>query len=321
MSESTAQVPTVLYLGGLGRSGTTLIERLLGELPGICSMGEVVHLWQRGIAEDERCGCGTPFRECPFWQRVGESAFAGWDEVDVSRVAALTRTVARTRHIPRLAKHPRGRYRAALTEYLSYYRSLYGAVREVSGCRAVVDSSKHAALALCLSRSPGMDLRVIHVVRDSRAVAYSWAKAVRRPDAATESFMTRWSPWTSATQWNLQNAALHLLARTGAPSLRVRYEDLARDPVAVVADIARFAGVEPDREALRFLGGGEKAAGWAELGVHHTASGNPMRFTTGRITIKPDDAWRDAMPRTQQRAVTMLTLPLLARYGYLQRSA
>ena len=46
----------VLYLGGFGRSGSTLIERLLGELPGVCPVGELVHLWQRGVLAGERRG-------------------------------------------------------------------------------------------------------------------------------------------------------------------------------------------------------------------------------------------------------------------------
>jgi hypothetical protein len=43
-----------------------------------------------------------------------------------------------------------------------------------------------------------------------------------------------------------------------------------------------------------------------------------MRFRTGQITIRQDERWRDAMPAGQQRAVTALTFPLLARYGYLR---
>ena len=62
----------VLYLGGLGRSGTTLVERLLGELPNVCALGEVVHLWQRDIVDDERCGCGESFSRCAFWTAVGK---------------------------------------------------------------------------------------------------------------------------------------------------------------------------------------------------------------------------------------------------------
>ena len=44
----------------------------------------------------------------------------------------------------------------------------------------------------------------------------------------------------------------------------------------------------------------------------------PMRFTTGRIRIRRDEQWRAALPPGQRRAVTALTLPLLARYGYAQ---
>jgi hypothetical protein len=60
---------------------------------------------------------------------------------------------------------------------------------------------------------------------------------------------------------------------------------------------------------------------YADLTTAHTASGNPMRFTTGRLAIRGDDRWRSAMSRQDQRLVTALTLPLLRRYGYLGRAA
>ena len=46
----------VLFTGGLGRSGSTLIEKLLNELPPTFSVGETIHLWERGIRDAERCG-------------------------------------------------------------------------------------------------------------------------------------------------------------------------------------------------------------------------------------------------------------------------
>jgi hypothetical protein len=56
----------------------------------------------------------------------------------------------------------------------------------------------------------------------------------------------------------------------------------------------------------------------ADLGVAHTASGNPMRFTTGPVPIRLDDKWRSAMLPSNRRTVTALTFPLLQRYGYLR---
>src|SRR5215813_3238781 len=45
--------PRVILLGGLGRSGTTLVERIVGELPGVVALGEVVHLWRRDVRDNE----------------------------------------------------------------------------------------------------------------------------------------------------------------------------------------------------------------------------------------------------------------------------
>jgi hypothetical protein len=310
----------VLYVGGLGRSGSTLIERVIGQVPGVCAVGELVHLWERGVTEDERCGCGEPFSRCPFWQQVGKAAFGGWDGIDVSRVGALRARVDRNRFIPALARRRlRPQTRRLLAEYTSYYARVYAAVAGVSGCDLVVDSSKHASLAFCLREAPDVDLRVLHLVRDSRAVAYSWSRQVRRPDTDRPSYMTRYSPATAAMQWNIQNAAFGLLARTGVPVMRLRYEDFTAGPELALRRVAGFAGL-PAQDSYPFLtaGGGPSGAApvSARLDGGHSVSGNPMRFTTGPVPVRPDEQWRTRMPRAQQRAVTALTWPLMAGYGY-----
>jgi hypothetical protein len=318
----------VIYLGGLGRSGTTLLERLLGELPGVCATGEIVHLWERGVAENERCGCGLEFAACDFWKQVGKEAFGGWDKIDTGRIGHLKDSVDRTRMIPRLSGRALlpARYRAELAEYSEYYLRAYRAIAGVSGCDALVDSSKHASLAFCLSSRPEIDLRVIHVVRDSRAVAYSWTTTVARPEASGSgqpspgSYMTTYSPAKAAANWNAQNAALQWLARRGTPVLRVRYEDLVAATEQTLRRAATFAGLPAGELTLPFLNSdGDEP--YAELTTAHTASGNPMRFTTGRLPIRGDERWRSSMPDEQRRLVTALTFPLLRRYGYLGRAA
>jgi hypothetical protein len=306
----------VLYVGGIGRSGSTLIERLIGQLPGVCPVGELVHLWERGITKGERCGCGHPFRQCQFWQQVGQAAFGGWDEVDVRRIAALRARVDRNRYIPALAGrdvHPARRQ--MLDEYTSYYAGLYAAIAEVSGCRLVVDSSKHPSLAHCLRWRTDIDLRVLHLIRDSRAVAYSWSRKVRRPDTEGESYMATGTPAHMAKEWNVHNAAFHLLASLGCPTMRLKYEDFISAPQAAMRRVSDFAGL-PAQAGYPFLGH-DGAARWAQLDEAHSVSGNPMRFATGNVAIRPDQRWRTDMPKGHRRAVTALTFPLLAGYGYL----
>ena len=115
----TRMRPTVLYLGGLGRSGTTVLERVLGELPGVCSAGELVHLWRRGVLDDETCGCGEPFGSCRFWTEVGRVAFGGWSRDLAVRMVELRPRVDRTRFVPALLapRFMRHHLREALREY------------------------------------------------------------------------------------------------------------------------------------------------------------------------------------------------------------
>jgi hypothetical protein len=302
----------VLFLGGLGRSGTTLLERVLGEVPGIAPLGEIVHLWLRDVQDNERCGCGEHFAECPFWRKVGDRAFGGWDNVDVGQIEALRLAVERTRHIPTLSRRRIDpTIRAQVLEYTSYFSRLYRAAADVAGVNVIIDSSKHSSLAFCLRLDPSVDLRVIHVVRDSRGVAYSWTKDVARPETDGAEEMTKYSPSRSAILWNAHNAAFGWLRRLGVPVVTLQYERFLADPVATVRALASFAGLEVADSDLAYL-----SAHHADLGTVHSAAGNPMRFKTGRIVLRRDDEWRDKLPAGQRRLVSALTAPMLGRYGY-----
>lgn len=313
-SLDTAPAPVpVLFVGGIGRSGSTLLDRMLGGMPEVCAIGEVVHLWERGLAQGEKCGCGQPFGRCDFWRTVGELAFGGWDAVDVERVRELSARVDRTRFVPQLAlpRLPKA-LRRDLTEYADYYARIYRAVQAVSGCTVVVDSSKHASLAFVLRWATDVDLRVLHLVRDSRGVAYSWAKHVRRPDVVDgEDWMAQSTARSISLQWLGQNAAFHLLGAVGVPVLRERYEDLIAAPEPVLRAIRGFAGL-PAGKALPFL-----ADHAVTLSPGHTVSGNPMRFRQGPVALSADEEWRGALPAQARRTVSLLTLPLRLRYRYL----
>ena len=129
-----ARQPTVLFIAGLGRSGSTLVDRVLGSLPGVQSLGEVVHLWQRGLVDNETCGCHEPFRSCPFWGKVGQAAYGGWDDFDVAEAMRLQRAVDRTRYVPLLAAPgivPG--FRRSVERYASQLGDLYHAAAEVAG--------------------------------------------------------------------------------------------------------------------------------------------------------------------------------------------
>jgi Sulfotransferase family len=311
------QVPSpVVFVGGCQRSGSTLLDRMLGRVSGYVSAGEVVHLWARGLRDDEPCGCGARFSTCPFWNEVGRRAFGGWSALDVDEVVRLRHRVDRNRYIifmllPGL--HPG--YRRDLDRFVSILDRLYRAIAEVGG-GTVVDSSKHASTAFLLRRVPSVRLRVLHLVRDSRGVAFSLAKRIRRPERTDgEEFMYSASSWRTASEWMAFNLLFHVLRVTGTDLERVRYEDLVVRPAATLGRIAPDpSGRSPDDERLAFIDGTS-----ISMGVDHTVAGNPMRFEHGTFELRVDAAWYEAMNARDRRIVTAVTWPLLGLYGYLRR--
>jgi len=305
----------VLYIGGFGRSGSTLVERVLGQLPGFCSAGEVVFIWQRALAENQLCGCGEPFAACQFWQRVGKAAFDGWDQLDAAEMIALARMVDRNRYIPSMVVPAlRPGARAAMERYAGVLSRLYQGIAEVSGARVVIDASKHASTAFLLRRVPDVSPRFVHLVRDSRGVAYSWTKQVRKPEVAGgEDYMPVYRPPRSAGRWMSYNLMFDVLGAVD-DTLVLRYEQVLSDPRGTLARILAHAGEPASPDALGFLGDG-----WVDLGVDHTVAGNPMRFHTGRLDLRMDDAWKTELAERDARIVSALTAPLLLRYGYRQK--
>jgi hypothetical protein len=317
----TGQPQKVLYIGGFGRSGSTLVERILGQLPGFCSAGEIVFLWQRGLIDGQLCGCGTPVPECDFWTRVGKTAFGGWDQIDAAEMLALQKRVDRNRYIPSMvAPRLRPQALADFERYTDVLSKLYRAIGEVAGARVVIDASKHASTAFLLRKVPGIDLRVVHLVRDSRGVAYSWTKEVRKPEVTgDDAFMPVYSPSSSGRQWvayNLLFDGLGVLDRT----MLLRYEALLENPRQGLERILAHATEPVTPESFAFLGS-DAAGGYVNLSVDHTVAGNPMRFHQGRLDLRLDQAWTTKLPDRDRKVVTAITWPLQVRYGYSKRNA
>lgn len=313
----TTRPTKVLLIGGTQRSGSTLLDRLLGEVPGFVAVGELRFVWSRGVVQNCLCGCGSRFLECPFWQQVGEAAFGGWDAVDAAEIVRLDRSVDRLWYLPfLLAPRLSRKFQRRLAEYCELLSRVYSAVAKVSGESIVVDSSKDPPFAFVLRHVPGIELDVLHLVRDSRGVAFSRTKRVERPEVIDrQAFMDQRHPAESSFRWMLFNTLYHFIGALGVRRIFMRYESLVESPREEVARAISAVGSSADGE-LRFLDGES-----LNLGVHHTVSGNPMRLRHGPVVLRLDQEWEEKMRPAHRRLVSFMTFPLLLRYGYLRRRA
>ncbi|NUT31766.1 MAG: sulfotransferase family protein [Hamadaea sp.] len=301
-ARQAAPVTRVLYLAGWGRSGTTILDTVLGSYPGVFSAGELCFLWKRGLVSGRKCGCGTPLRECALWREVLRAAY-GDSPPDPHKVVAWQQEAARARHTPRLLRgdHP-------LADVMS---RLYRGIGEVTGAALIVDSSKLPSGAALLAQRPELSAYVAHVVRDPRAVAHSWRRPKKQLDLPDKiDLMKPHSIWDSTAKWLSWNYLTELTTRSfPGRARRVAYEDFAARPRAVVEDLLALAGVPAESGPFT----GERTV---LLGDNHTVSGNPGRFSTGETEIRADEAWRRDMPRRDRMLTAALSWPLRRRYGY-----
>lgn len=303
----------ILYISGAGRSGSTLLERMLGQLDGFVAVGELRHIWSRSYIEDNLCSCGLPFSDCTFWREVTDTAFGSNNNFQPKKIESLRRHVDRIRYIP-LMKMPWKihTYRKAYDEYSSLLVSLYNSIFSVSGQRIIIDASKDPSTAFLLS-SMWPKLYILHLVRDSRAVAYSWQRKKIRPEILkTKTYMRTHSPIKSSWDWNYRNFLIHMLkiSRRDLPYLRIHYENLVQHPIETLRSIMSF--LYEEEQEIKFI---EK--GKIFLTVDHTVAGNPFRFKSGLIPLVVDEEWKDNSSSTQDLLVSGLTWPLLFAYKYL----
>lgn len=306
----------VLYLAGKGRSGSTLLCRTLGDVPGCVAVGELMRLFGRGVTNGDLCSCGVSVRRCALWAAVLDELRGRAPELDPGRLEDLRARVTEGRGLLRYFFLPGGSpgLEGELAAYRRVLGHLYRAVRDVTGASVVVDSSKNAAYARLLAETEGLRLSVVHLVRDSRGVAHSLSKRKRRPGTKgrREHFEQR-GPLGASTLWTAAQLMTKSLRRRTSRFATVRYEDFVRAPRSTAEGILGLVGRSNGRGELAHV----DPAGTVRLGEHHLVASNPNRSERGEIDLREDRAWRRRMGALPRGLVTLLTAPLLRRYGYL----
>jgi hypothetical protein len=285
----------VIYVAGVSHTGSTLLGHILGELEETCYAGEIRNTWQRGILENRICTCNASFAECVFWQAVVERLPAAQQQAE--KLSALRRDAVRpSLGFPFTGTEMR---QADQTAFAAPTEALYTAVADVAGVRQLVDTSKSPLYAAFLNHLPTIDLRVVHIVRDPRATAYSHLR--RHSFGYGEAF--RLSLW-----WLRSNIAIEKLAGAGIPYARIRYEDLVEDPAESLDQVRDALGMSRSRLPIE--------GRVARLSQKHIFSGNRARGEVGTITLRNDSEWKAELPRQMHTIARVTTFPLLGRYGY-----
>ena len=301
----------VLYILGCGRSGSTILDTVLGNHPDVTSAGEATRVAHDAWVGEARCACGQPGSVCEFWNDVRQRWTDRVGQIDIARFVKITREVETGRFWRHHLLEEAQRQNPLLLDYGRLTGGLLAAIRDASQKTWIVDSSKGSTRALALAMIPGVQLRVVHLVRDCRGVAWSRKKQFKRDD---KSGVLRDDPgmkvWRTAMVWNSGNMRCCSVRRQlpEEHSIRVRYEDFVSDPRGEIERIGQLTGLDLDELAQRVTSGGVMSVG-------HTVSGNRLRMLRS-VRLRPDVEWVDKLSVRDRLTCWAVSGWLSRRYGY-----
>lgn len=297
----------VIYISGEGRSGSTLLDRILGTLEGVSSVNEVYELWEHGYIDNGKCSCGQEIKKCLFWAGVSKNVTTKHGNPE--KMLKLQNEVDHSRHFFKiLTGIHSAKFQSKLNDYKAVLGTLYQSIAEHSGNDVIVDSSKVPSRALILCQIPDIKVYVVHVVRDVRGVIHSWNN--HKWDPSIGEYLPRYGPHRTIAAWTTRNLLTELLA-SRMFYLRLIYENWVRRPRSALQEAVD--ALEPTRgKTLAFESEDE-----IYLGAIHSVRGNPDRFVAGPARVRLDDDWTHELDKKTRRLARILAYPLLARYGYL----
>jgi len=304
---------SILYIAGYGRSGSTVLERILSAHPELEGLGEVEYLTRSPDIHTSVCGCGRPLQECPVWGPALASLEAEFDFAAVRRTqnsadawrpgasTTLARSTSQAVELPPL--------------YRLFLSHLFEQLAEVVSpeVRYLIDSSKTARenfLRPFSLQAAGARVKMIHLVRDGRGCMWSYMSkgSNRRIENDLDPHVPA-AALRASLSWNLANRAAELFGRKNPGRyLRLRYEDLVADPEASLRRLEDFLEVDLSEERRRL------AEGETFPPVHQVA-GNRLRHEAV-VRLMPDTAWQTQLPSHARALFWAVNWARSARYGY-----
>jgi hypothetical protein len=280
----------VVYICSDVRSGSTLLDMLLGRHPLIASVGELHHLhdylngtYYRQKTKEDKCTCGKTLYECSFWSKILVQYKSDYnkDAKDIrTKLPAYLNQIRQfffdfyiaAIHVSKLKKKI-----SETNKYAEYCIvtdnkfKLYGVINDANKTSFVVDSSKKIEGLKFLLACGTESVKAIFLTRDLRAIAYSKFK---RQAGSRLSFIMLLTM--------LFHIRLFLTVKTVPRNQRliVNYEDLVADPKKSMKRIFLFLGLNSSEIDLE------------SYYDSHVLGGSPHRLSNRELRIFVDDRWK-----------------------------
>jgi hypothetical protein len=230
---------TIVFIAGSGRSGSTILGKLLDQGDTTTHIGEIRYFAQIGYRENRECECGEKLRSCPFWGPIISQMS---QQFDLLKISEISKGLQRNLNL----------YISDITSskvfipsiYIEFIDSLYSLIFEKTKSKYIIDSTKFPIHLESLYRTDSFDMRVIHLTRDPRSVANSWSKKKQTNEGPSSNFIGTRLPWKVALSWRMCNVVTSQYRAKVPFFSHNRWEDITTYPSQSVGQIIHELDLE-----------------------------------------------------------------------------
>lgn len=280
MSDNKEQTIKLIYVIGSGRSGSTLLTRLLGNHSQIVDVGEIYNLKNYFESAEEKtryCSCGELLNTCVYWKDIKQELKEILDEETPN---------LKDKYLPHFEKN-------------NFH--LFRLILQKTNKTIIVDSSKRFYRLKLLEKSDKFDVLILHLVRDPRAYAYS---SLHEKEKIIENKIYI---YLSVLKWLRKNLSMKLLLGQKSNYLMVKYEDFVANPDLEIAKVLQKLNLQFEQKTtdLSFRDDSQ-----------HIFSGNHKVIAKQEAKISKDIRYIKNLTKSQWFISSVLALIGLITFNY-----
>lgn len=219
----------IVYITGLGHSGTTLLNLMLGGNSQVYGTGEGFYFFKQReefLKSELVCTCNSSYHDCVFWADVEK-------EIRDNRVSSQEQ----------------------------YIQTLINSCNRLpEGRKIVIDSSKSLKLLDQISKLEDVEVKVILLIKDVR----SWSFSTRKKARSYDYYRFRQHNYLRLFRtWFLENKKIEEhLKNNKYQYVKTTYEGICFAPQETLENLCEFIGIgyeermlKPDRTEQHFING------------------------------------------------------------------
>lgn len=306
---------SAIYISSDDRSGSTMLDLMLGNHDQITSLGEVQHINTYLTGDRKfynpihplRCMCGQTLNDCEFWNKIQNQLPIPLSDLKLRLRqkynkpiktyynAILTNLIYKVQALyPQLLNSKFGLSLCGYKKLAKDYFLFYSAAGNANNTPFVVDSGKNPDRIAFLHRFNPDRIKIILLYRDPRAVVYSKMKRGMNLNSASKF-------------WRERNKLIELYSEKlpNTKVIRVKYEDICENTQTEMLRISTFLGIDYDPKMCEL-----------EKDGRHHIGGSPSKFNKEKTRILLDKKYLQKLTNNEVKQINAILADSASRLGY-----